>query len=240
MSDGADKEFPAIGLDVKPGREHLTAKTMQAFEHVFQHHLSDADWFMKADDDTYVIVENLRYMLSAYNSSKPLYFGQQFKALVAQGYMSGGAGYVLSKEALLRFGRRPTDLCAKDHGAEDVEMGRCLERLGVKVADSRDALGRTRFHCLSPHDHIHGKYPAWYYTHDKHGGVLQASGANTHFGSANFGVLENLAAAMLVGVVLNVDVFYYDHYDNDGDDDDDDDDDANDDDHDNDNDDRQR
>ena len=50
-----------------------------------------------------MVVENLRYMLQPYNSSDPLYFGCKFKPYVSQGYMSGGAGYVLSKEALKRF-----------------------------------------------------------------------------------------------------------------------------------------
>ena len=47
---------------------------------------------MKADDDTYVIVENLRYMLKDHLSTDPVYFGFKLNQTVEQGYMSGGAG----------------------------------------------------------------------------------------------------------------------------------------------------
>ena len=33
---------------------------LQAFVHVWDNHREDADWFIKADDDTYVIMENLK------------------------------------------------------------------------------------------------------------------------------------------------------------------------------------
>lgn len=71
-----------IGLNISEGREHLTGKTMQAFSYVYKHHFNDADWFMKADDDTYVIMENLRYMLSGYDTNEPMYFGHIFKVRV--------------------------------------------------------------------------------------------------------------------------------------------------------------
>jgi hypothetical protein len=40
----------------------------------------------------YIIVENLRYFLSGFNTSKPMWFGHKFKAHVKNGYFSGGAG----------------------------------------------------------------------------------------------------------------------------------------------------
>lgn len=42
-------------------------------------------------------------MLMPYKPNDPLYFGCRFKPYVKQGYMSGGAGYVLSKEAVRKF-----------------------------------------------------------------------------------------------------------------------------------------
>ena len=115
---------------------------------------------MKADDDTYTVVENLRYMLQAYNASDPWYFGCKFKPYVNNGYMSGGAGYVLSKEALRRFVTQgipdETGLICRhdDEGAEDVEMGKCMENLNIQAGDSRDSQGRGRFFPFIPEHHL--------------------------------------------------------------------------------------
>ena len=73
--------------------------------------------------------------------------------MVPQGYMSGGAGYVLSQEALRRFveaGLNDTSCRQDDDGAEDVEMGKCLQNLNVTSGDSRDEIGRPRFFALEP------------------------------------------------------------------------------------------
>ncbi|GLG95763.1 Glycoprotein-N-acetylgalactosamine 3-beta-galactosyltransferase 1 [Gryllus bimaculatus] len=170
MSSETDNDLPALKLPVKEGRENLWGKTKAAFEHVYKHYLDKADWFMKADDDTYVIVENLRYMLSSHKPDEPTYFGCRFKPYVKQGYMSGGAGYVLSREAVKRLVEKALPDkrgCRPDtHGAEDVEIGKCLEYVGVLAGDSRDAEGRGRFFPFVPEHHLipgHVNSDFWYW-----------------------------------------------------------------------------
>lgn len=100
-------------------------------------------------------MDNLRYMLSQYNSSDALYFGCKLRKFVNNGYMSGGAGYVLSKESVQRLvtqGFNETNnYCRKDeHGPEDVEIGKCMQNLNVTAADSRDFKSQGRFFPVSP------------------------------------------------------------------------------------------
>ena len=59
--------------------------------------------------------------------------------------MTGGAGYVLSREAgrLFVSGHSDQARCRPgDRGPEDVEMSRCLQRLGASFIDTRDRNGR--------------------------------------------------------------------------------------------------
>ncbi|XP_039296956.1 glycoprotein-N-acetylgalactosamine 3-beta-galactosyltransferase 1 isoform X2 [Nilaparvata lugens] len=170
MSSENDTSLPSIALPVEEGRENLWAKTKEAFKYVYKHHLETADWVLKADDDTYVIVENLRFMLAEHNASEPMYFGCRFRPYVKQGYMSGGAGYVLSREAVRRLvedGLTNPKKCRKDAGgAEDVEIGKCLERVKVLAMDSRDSMARGRFFPFIPEHHLipgHSDPDFWYW-----------------------------------------------------------------------------
>ncbi|WAQ93697.1 C1GLT-like protein [Mya arenaria] len=120
MSSSKDDSLPTVVLPVTESRDTLWKKTKLAFKHVYENYLDKADWFMKADDDTYVIVENLRQ---------------------------------------------------DDGGAEDLELGKCLQECGVVPVDSRDELERERFHPFVPEHHlIPDILPSdmWYWSYNKH------------------------------------------------------------------------
>ncbi|EMP28986.1 Glycoprotein-N-acetylgalactosamine 3-beta-galactosyltransferase 1-B [Chelonia mydas] len=69
--------------------------------------------------------------------------------------LTGGAGYVLSKEALRRFveGFR-TQVCSHTTSVEDLALGQCMEKVGVQAGDSRDTEGRETFHPFPPEKHL--------------------------------------------------------------------------------------
>ncbi|ALC39815.1 CG3119 [Drosophila busckii] len=124
--------------------DELWNKTHEGFRHVWLQYGEQYDWFLKADDDTYVIMENLLQLLSAYDADMPVYFGYQMSRYNVS-YMSGGASYVLSREALRRFMSQAygnSKLCPapKTMGIEDFYMGICLQNVGVRLIDSQRAL----------------------------------------------------------------------------------------------------
>ncbi len=160
ISSEVDPDFPTVKVKSKEGRQYLWQKTRHTFQLLYDEYLDEAEWFIKADDDTFLILENLRYLLSGYDPSQPIYFGRRFKPYVQQGYMSGGAGYVVSKAGVKNLVEKvftDSKKCKSGDfvgGAEDVEIGKCLQNAGVKAGDSRDPLGRDRFHPFIPEHHL--------------------------------------------------------------------------------------
>ncbi|KAK0422922.1 hypothetical protein QR680_007868 [Steinernema hermaphroditum] len=122
-------------------------KTKLSIHYVYKYISSDFDWYLKADDDTFIIVENLRAYLSTLDPTKPHYIGFRMKPYLKKGYNSGGAGYVLSREAMRIFSEELYEnntLCPFSD-FEDVGIGSCLSRAGIYPEVTVDREGRQRF-----------------------------------------------------------------------------------------------
>uniref|UniRef100_A0A1B0G8T1 N-acetylgalactosaminide beta-1,3-galactosyltransferase n=1 Tax=Glossina morsitans morsitans TaxID=37546 RepID=A0A1B0G8T1_GLOMM len=152
MGSRNHEDWNSIELAVGEGRNQLWNKTKAAFTYIYKYHLSEADWFLKTDDDTYIIMENLRYLLYPYHPETPIYFGCEFRMRrkisreIAM-FMSGGAGYVLSKEALRRFVKEAIPVSDSHAFNEDVEMGVSLKKANVDCCSEYT----IAFHYIGPH-----------------------------------------------------------------------------------------
>ena len=138
-----------VALDVGEGRRLLTPKTFAAFEYSHKKYGSIADWYLKADDDVYVVWENLMKFLWGYDPRRPLYLGHKFVFNLRKGFNSGGAGYLLSGQVVPAL-LRGYPGCARGIVFEDVAVGQCLEDLEVYPKDTLDRFGKTRFGSFNP------------------------------------------------------------------------------------------
>ena len=144
MSSKADPEFPAVGLDVLEGRDKPWDKTHVGWSYVYQHHFHDAEWFVKADDETYMIIENLRYLLSNVNSSEPRYLGRHLMG--EDQHKTEGPVYIFSSEMLRRFKQALGESsCPKEHDDESEALRMCLKAMGVLPTNTRDSTDRETF-----------------------------------------------------------------------------------------------
>ena len=138
----------------------LTRKVLATLKYVNANH-RDFDWYLKADDDAFFFVDNLKTFLSDKNSSLPVTYGYDYKMIVRGGYHSGGAGYVLSRESVHRIGNLlEKDMSAcPDSGIEDTDVAACLRDLNIYPNKSLDEQGRERFHPDNIETSFNGNYP---------------------------------------------------------------------------------
>lgn len=151
--------------------DKLTQKVLEALKYVHENqskNVIDFDWLLKADDDTFVIVENLRHFLFDKCRTSLKTYGYTRKGvqingmLVAEtGFHVGGAGYLISRKALEVLGSnlvKNQKFCPILTGNEDLDVADCLSKLNVLPGDSRDESQRERFHSENYDNHWEIKY----------------------------------------------------------------------------------
>ncbi|CAG9797431.1 unnamed protein product [Chironomus riparius] len=159
--------FETFSIPRNESRDILWGKVRNGFEQAYLKYYKEYDWFLKGDDDSYFVMENLRQALYQYNSSISIIVGHKYVIQnVKEGYMAG-AGYVLSRKALEKLSRifKNSTICRTDeNGAEDAEMGKCLASNALFL-DGHDELGEKQFFPVSVTEHMSYKkldYDYWY------------------------------------------------------------------------------
>ncbi|KAL4218194.1 C1galt1p [Mactra antiquata] len=171
-----EKRNDFMSLDIPDKRQNLALKMRKVFTTIYEQYMDQFDYVLKCDDDTYVIVENLKFLLWHYDANKPSYFGFHFNKFIDSGYMSGGAGYVISNKGirlLVERGYQHGVCDLEKHeddpdNSEDVETGRCLQTVGVPPLSSLDADGRETFHPYPLERHLDGHLPGFMFSWAKH------------------------------------------------------------------------
>jgi hypothetical protein len=143
---------------VKDVYDKITDKIYLGYKYIFKNYGS-YDWYLKCDDDTFVYYENLLRFLKDKNKTEAVSYGR-LVGEYANGFLSGGGGYVMSQESFKRLASqliRNESFCPNS-GAEDVDVSQCLHKLKSRIGKSTDDSNKCRFHS----NHLFKVYPSEY------------------------------------------------------------------------------
>lgn len=154
--------IPALGMVdlLHPGEElygNMWQKTRSIWAYIYKHYRHQYDYFHLGGDDMMVIVENMRRLLSSFESQTgrgdPVYLGQWIRQKHGY-YVAGGPGYTLNIVSLERFVEKALPVCNVYTKAsyEDRLFSSCMKQIGIYGGDTRDFVtGEQQYHDCSPH-----------------------------------------------------------------------------------------
>ncbi|KAF4519281.1 hypothetical protein B566_EDAN002171 [Ephemera danica] len=124
-----------------------------AIRHLWLEHSANMQWVIFASDVLFVVPENLRLLVASLDHTQPYYLGHALTQW-GENYNAAQAGYVLSSGALsdlaVKFNSSAAcETSGKYWKNEDVYLGKYLGEKGVEPMDTRDHLGRGRFHAFN-------------------------------------------------------------------------------------------
>lgn len=142
-----------------------------AYRFIHSNYGEKFDWFLKTTGQSYVVMENLRFKLFAYDSEIGIAVGLTKNTTNNRFYLSDKAGYALSKKALKVLVHGITnhrDCMATEFLQSDEErIGFCLKEIGIQFAKSTDQNNKQLFYeddldnFLLPNENVTLPYP-WY------------------------------------------------------------------------------
>uniref|UniRef100_A0A0N5B3W5 N-acetylgalactosaminide beta-1,3-galactosyltransferase n=1 Tax=Strongyloides papillosus TaxID=174720 RepID=A0A0N5B3W5_STREA len=133
-----DPTLPSIKAFPQDNYNYSFGKVKNGLRWVWKNQKNEYDYVLKADDDTYIVMENLRAFLLNENPDDHSYLGFTIynpPGNITNGYIQGGSGYVFSRKTfntLVENGLSNKKYCTqRDDAFDDLEIGRCLFRMGI-------------------------------------------------------------------------------------------------------------
>lgn len=144
------------GVDGKAIR-HIVEKMVKSWRYIFENDLETAEWFLKVDDDTYLIPENLVKWIqfTGWKPTEPHYFGHKLFSGDTRPNFISGVCTVLSRAAVEKLGTRlktikveygPRSNFPNSHGqcierdgaTEELVISKCLSEVGVFAKEATE------------------------------------------------------------------------------------------------------
>uniref|UniRef100_A0A0N4ZAG3 N-acetylgalactosaminide beta-1,3-galactosyltransferase n=1 Tax=Parastrongyloides trichosuri TaxID=131310 RepID=A0A0N4ZAG3_PARTI len=152
-SSKTDLELPALKYCDGDSYQYSMCKFKNALKQVWKKFGDKYDWYLKVEDDTYVIMENLKAFLLHKDPNTKSYYGYRKKYGKLE-FFSGTAGYVISKAAtkiLVEKGLDNPRYCnQKTRGFDNVEVDACFKKLGIEGSVAMDEEKRCLFNHNNP------------------------------------------------------------------------------------------
>ena len=154
-----DPTIPFVYLNMTDTYNRITEKALKTMEYIYDNLMDDFDWFIRTNDDTYIIMENLRLFLANKCSDENVIYGKILRYVAnkniytsgnnSKGFLQGGSGFLISRESLRLFVReykKDAKFCVMLSGTrEDQEISDCFRKINIYPGETRDSQDRERF-----------------------------------------------------------------------------------------------
>jgi hypothetical protein len=156
-------ELPILYLEIEEVYMKMAKKAMDLLRVSNKHFGLDNEWYLMADDDTFIFFDNLLNFIKDKEINEPLVYGYNLVNWhVKSGYPQGGAGILFTRESMKRLYKQLNEgKCNYTDGYSDVSVGLCMEIANVSMGYSADSHKRDRFHMYSLKRYMKGPLDDW-------------------------------------------------------------------------------